>query len=115
MFVYTLLDANTSSSKITNILSMFFYNNPMPQRNTIESMAIKLRMSDMQVCFNYIMKLIYFCLCMCYNFLSFFKCSSVLYEVPNLTLWFDASTKEGVHFNVISITSTDFSYLFGLD
>ena len=46
--------------------------------------------------------------------IQFFKCSNVLYEVPNLTLCFDASTQESVHFNVISITTTDSSYLLGL-
>ena len=95
---------------------MFLENNQIPQRTTIERMAVELGMlSDMQVCFNCIMKLIYFCLNMCYNFLyNFFKCSNVLYEVQNFTLCFDASTQEGVHFNVISITTTDSSYLLGL-
>ena len=104
MFVYSLLDANTSTAKIPDVLSMIFENNQIPQRTTIERMASEMGMlSDMQVCVSCILKLIYF------------KCSSILYEVPNLTLCFDASTQEGVHFNVISITTAHSSYMFGLD
>ena len=91
MWTYTLLDAGTATNKIPQLLKKVFPEQDVPQRSSIERMCIELGLlSDMQV-------------------------SEVLYTQPELTIGFDASTQEGMHFNVAHISSEAAMFTVALD
>ena len=91
MWTYTPLDAGTATNKIPQLLKKVFPEQDVPQRSSIERMCIELGLlSDMQV-------------------------SEVLYTQPQLTIGFDASTQDGMHFNVVHISSEAAMYTVALD
>ena len=90
---YTLLNSNTASSRIPGVLELVLKpreTEKVPVQSSVERMGIEFGvLSDMQV-------------------------SEQLFCTPNLTLGFDASTQEGVHFNVIHINTKEEYYMLDL-
>ena len=91
MRVYCLLEGNTSTGSIPGIMQEFFPTEKAPQRTTVERNAVEL------------------------GLLSDMMAAEALYNTPNVTLCFDASTQEGVHFNTLHITTETESILLDVE
>ena len=91
MRVYCLLEGNVSTGSIPGILQEFSPTKKAPQRTTVERNAVEL------------------------GLLRDMMAAEALYNTPNVTLCFDASTQEVVHFNTLHITTESESILLDVE